>query len=344
MKKLSEIFGDVPVICVAEIGINHNGNVDLAKKMITAAAKSGAHAAKIQSIDASELYSTYSKSISNGDKKYNKDESIIDFFKKFYLNEEEHRLLFKHARSENIELFSTPFDNDTVDMLEDCGASLYKIASCDVTNHKLIKHISSKRKPIILSTGMSSDNQIKQAVRIIKSAGNDFILLHCVSLYPVEPINMNLRRIDVLKSMHKCKVGLSDHSNEEVVLAGAVFKGISMVERHFTDEYRDDCPDKEVSYDSQKFRSMVDNIGYLLEIDGCGNDLISTDEKAVAKASRRSLFISTDLKKGTVLTGDMLKCKRPFAGICASLYYDVIGKKLTKNISSDMPLYPEDIE
>ena len=344
MENLFEIFENVSVICVAEIGINHNGNIDRVKKMITEAARSGAHAAKIQSIKASELYSVYSKSILNGDKQYTTDESIIDFFDKFYFDENEHRQLFEHARSENIELFSTPFDDDTVDMLERCGSRLYKIASCDVTNHKLIKHISSKKKPVILSTGMSSDRQIQQAVQIINSAGNDLVLLHCVSLYPAESKNMNLKRIDVLKNMYKCKVGLSDHSQDPVGLTGAVFKGISMVERHFTDEYSDDCPDLAVSYDSQNFRSMVDNIETLLEIDGSGNDRISKEEGEVAKASRRSLFISKDSKKGTVLIPDMLKCKRPFDGICVSLYYDVIGKKLAKDISSDMPLYPEDIE
>ncbi|MDA3900829.1 MAG: N-acetylneuraminate synthase family protein [Spirochaetes bacterium] len=344
MKRISDIFPDKRVIFVAEIGINHNGNISTAKTMIDAAKMAGADAVKIQSIVPEELYSRYSFSLSRNESPLIEDLSTIDFFEKFRLSEEEHHQLFAYAHTKEIELFSTAFDIGTVDMLERMGARLYKIASSDVTNHHLIEHIASKGMPVILSTGMSSFSQIDQAVNILSEKQIDITLLHCVSLYPAPPESMNLRKIDRLKERYSLPVGISDHSVDELVLTGAFFKGISMIECHFTDSYSRECPDRDVSYDTEKFRSMVDNIVRLQKIDGTGSDSITPEESVIADLSRRSLFAASDIPAGTVLTEDLVCCKRPGRGISADNYNEILGKKLKHPVLSDMPLLYEDID
>jgi len=238
---------DEPVYIVAEIGINHSGRMDKAKRMIEEAKRAGADAVKLQT------YKT--------EKRVEKESPIFSILKECELSYDNQKELFRYARESGIEIFSTPFDEEAVDFLETLDVPCYKIASFDIVNAKLLQKIASKKRPVIISRGMAKRDEIDRALGIMDEAGAEPALLHCVSAYPVSTYDaLNLKTIRALKETYGCPVGFSDHSQGIEAPKTAAALGAEAIEKHFTLSKEDGSPDNPVSIEPHEFRRMVDDI------------------------------------------------------------------------------------
>lgn len=242
-----EIGKNKKVFITAEIGINHNGDIEIAKKLIKAAKDAGTDAVKLQS------YIT--------EKRVEKDSPIFGILKKCELSFRQQRELFEYANSQNIIIYSTPFDDESIDFLESINCVCYKIASFDVTNLKIIYKVSKTKKPVIISRGMANRKEIDSAVNIIKKNMAKFAILHCISAYPVKFLkDLNLRTIRVLSEIYKCPCGFSDHTIGIEATKYAVSSGAELIEKHFTLSKNMDGPDHSISAEPQEMKKMVSEI------------------------------------------------------------------------------------
>lgn len=244
-----------PVFVIAEIGINHNGDFETAKKMIEMAKCAGASAVKLQT------YIT--------EKRVHGNSPIFDILKQCELSFLQQEELFKYASALGIIIFSTPFDDESVDFLNSINIPCYKIASFDLVNTQFIKKIVAKGKPVIMSRGMSNQQEIDEAVDIVKSSKVDFIIMHCVSAYPVTShTSLNLKMIQALKDRYQCPVGFSDHTIGIKASKYAVAGGASVIEKHFTLSRQSKCPDHAISAEPAEMKEMISAIKYVQEIMG----------------------------------------------------------------------------
>lgn len=243
------------VFVIAEVGINHDGDVEKARKLIDEAKASGASAVKMQS------YIT--------EKRVKKDSPIFGILKKCELSFADQKRLFTYAHDKNIEIFSTPFDDESVDFLSEAGVSCYKIASFDIAHMTLLKKISEKKKPVIMSRGMATLEEIDNAIAIFRKMEIDHVLLHCVSAYPVtDKKSLNLSTIRFLEERYQCPVGFSDHTIGIDVAITAVAAGAVAIEKHFTLSRNEDGPDHAMSTEPQEFKEMVRKISEVQELLG----------------------------------------------------------------------------
>ncbi|MBN1500148.1 MAG: N-acetylneuraminate synthase family protein [Spirochaetes bacterium] len=340
--KLDDIFKKDEVKIIAEIGINHNGNFETAEKMIVEAAKAGAHAVKFQTFDASVLYSPFADSLLKK-KPPVKDDSLSDFFSRFMFSEEQIKKLKSVSDNNGIEFFSSPFDIQSVDILERTGVRVYKIASSEISNIPLLKKIASTGKPVLISTGISFEEEIDGAVEIFSNSNTDFALLHCVSLYPVSKEDVNLSRINTLRKKYKCAAGYSDHSSSIDYCVGAVYLGAEYIEKHFMLEGLE-CPDANVSITPAVIRNLITQISKIKTILGDGQLNYNKNEEVVANSARRSLYAASDMNAGDVIKVNDICVKRPGLGISPLNIDNITGKKLKNPVKKDMPFKFEDIE
>jgi len=240
---------------IAEIGINHNGDLDNAKKMIDSAARSNANSVKFQT------YIT--------EKRASKDSPIYDILKKCEFSFEKFEILKKHAEDQNIHFFSTPFDKESVEFLSEINCNIFKIASFDMTNYELLRNISETNTPTIMSTGMCNLEEIRSAYEIISSNHNNIAILHCISAYPTLPFDANLSAIFKLKSEFDCVIGQSDHTNDIHVPLYAAAMGAQIIEKHF--KIDDNCADASVSIDEKQMHNLNSRLDELEKILGEGN-------------------------------------------------------------------------
>lgn len=339
---LKTIFGSSKPVFIAEIGLNHNGDINTAEKMIEKAAESGAHAVKFQTFIPELMNSPLTSSLMKGDAEPVKDNSIIDFFKTFIFTPDQWVRLKKKSEDCGVVFFSAPFDLPSVDLLESIDVPLYKIASSEVTNPMLLKKIASTGKPVILSTGMSTADEINSAIRILESTSSgEIVLLHCVSLYPLDDSEANLNRIITLRERFCKTVGISDHSRDYASVMIAAAFGAEVIEKHFKLSDDHDCPDKDVSLSPGQFRVMVSAAGRGSLMAGDGMIDFSGRESDTARGAKRSLFAGTDLTSGSVLSETDLLCLRPGTGIPASRIYEFTGRKLKTDIKKGSLLKPE---
>lgn len=239
-----------PVFVIAEIGINHNGDLTQAIKLIDEAKSAGAHAAKIQT------YIT--------EKRVSKDSPIYGILKKCELSFNDQKKLFQYASENKILLFSTPFDDESIDFLESVNVSCFKIASFDIVNKKLVRKIADKKKPMIISRGMASRQEIDIAIKIVEEKKCPFALLHCVSAYPVKNDgDLNLSTINALKSSYNCPVGYSDHTLGIEAAVYAVAVGAKIIEKHFTISKTDSGPDHLISMEPGDLKRMIQEINII---------------------------------------------------------------------------------
>jgi len=308
-----------PVFTIAEIGINHNGDLDLAKKMIEAAAWASADAVKFQTFVSEEV--TTSK-------------PEVETLKKFELKPEHFKEIHRFAMMRNMMFLSTPFDERSVDLLEEIGIPAFKVSSGDITHQRLLKYIAEKGKPVILSTGMSWLGEIEQAIEVVVSAGcTDIILLHCVSEYPARLEDMNLNAIKTLKAAFNFIVGLSDHTPGIEVAIAATALGAKVIEKHFTMSKDLPGPDQKASLEPEEFKSMVLAIRNVEKALGDGTKKPREDEERIKRVGRRSLVATVDIPKGSVITRNMLDIKRPGTGIEPKYLDMVMGRKVKRNIT-----------
>jgi N,N'-diacetyllegionaminate synthase len=341
MKLLGDIFPNNKIITIAEIGLNHNGNLDSALDMIEQAARAGADAVKLQTFIPELLYSQFTDALLTEGIETKENSTQIDFFKKFIFNAEEIKRIKAKADSCNVEFFSSPFDTESVDVLERLQVRVYKIASSEVTNHQLLKRIASTGKPVLMSTGMADIKDISEAYAILEHGCSDIILMHCVSLYPTPLEEVNLLRMRALQETFQCVVGFSDHTQGIKAAIAAGYMGAKVIEKHFMLHHEYVCPDAAVSVTPEKLSALIHNLKECNMLLGNGEILYGENEAVIARAARKSLFSRRDIPEGKTIEEDDTIAKRPGVGMTGSDLCLILGKKSKCHIPRDYLLKKE---
>jgi len=308
-----------PTFVIAEAGINHNGNVDIAKKMIKKAAETGANAIKFQTIIPDELFSEH------------ENPELYRMSNDWVLSKSDHIELQKIASKNKIVFFSTPFGRKSAKLLQEIKVPIFKIASGEITNYDLISYIAKMRKHIILSTGMSNISEIASAVEIIKNHKCPFTILHCISSYPTKISDANLSTIPFLKNLFNSPVGFSDHTYGIEASLAAVSLGACIIEKHFTLDKKMDGPDQKLSLEPSEFSDLIKKIRQIEKSIGIPRLEPLKSEQPFQKNMRKSIATSIDIPKNTTITQSMLTFIRPANGIPPMLINEILGRK-TKNL------------
>lgn len=346
MQKLWEKLKSGKPFFIAEAGVNHLGSIELGRRLIKEAAESGAHAIKFQSYKAKNLttkdaprFWDWEGEIKENGSQYD-SYSLLDSF-----GEEEHLALKKICDEYNIEFMSTPFDDEATDYLDRIGIRAYKIASCDVTNHPLLEHVASKGKIVMLSTGASSLEEIKEAVNVLKQGTNKIVVMHCNLKYPTPDEEINLNMINHLKTTFPdCLIGLSDHTMNLMTPSFAYLLGANICEKHYTvDKTLGTSADHWLSVDPKDVKEIIKNYNLVEKMAGSNQKKCTLGEERAKLYARRSIVVNKIIKKGELLTAENLACKRPGTGIAPKFLKSFFGKKATKNLSEDHILTFEDV-
>jgi len=319
---------------VAELSANHQGSLQTALKTIKAAKEIGANAIKIQTYQANTITLNSKKEdfiISGGTLWDNR--SLYELYEEAHTPWHWHKELFAYARSLDIDIFSSPFDKSAVDFLEQFNPSAYKIASFEITDYELVRYTASKQRPIIISTGIATFEEIKDVVDICKSVGNEnIILLKCTSEYPTPLEEANLKTILSMKESFDVEVGFSDHTLGTIASVIAVSLGAKIIEKHFILNKNINTADKEFSLDKQEFKELVKAIRDTEKLLGQVEYSLNEKRKKQRRFAR-SLYVSKDIKKGEIFTKENIKSVRPFYGLHPKYLKDVLGKKAKKDYS-----------
>ncbi len=337
------------VIIIAEAGVNHNGNYEMAVALIDAAAEAGADYVKFQTFKADKITSKSAKKASYQTQNINDgDDSQYNMLKKLELPDEWHHQLKGYADSKNIKFLSTGFDEDSIDFLDNLGIDFFKIPSGEITNKPYLIHIARKKKPIIISTGMADMSEIQDAISVIEKEGigrKNITVLHCNTEYPTPMKDVNLHAMNEIGKQLNVIIGYSDHTLGIEVPVAAVALGARVIEKHFTLDRTLPGPDHVASLEPLELKQMVQSIRNIeLAISGSGLKQPSTSETPNKVIARKSIHIDVDIAKGTVLTAEMLVMRRPGDGISPMLMDDVIGKKLNQNLAAETKLLWEHLE
>lgn len=327
---------------IAEIGVNHNGDINLAKKMIKSASECGVDAVKFQTYVSEELVLKNAEK-ADYQKKNDSNESQFEMLKKLELTYDDFSQLKKYAQECGVLFLSSPFDRKSVDLLEKLEVSAYKLGSGELNNLELIEYVQSKNKPIILSTGMATLKEIKETYDFIKDKSNLF-LLHCITGYPTSFEETNLNFIKTLQKEFEVPIGFSDHSPGIELSIAAVALGACIIEKHFTIDKNLPGPDHKASLNSTEFKAMVDAIRHVEVAMGDGTRKLSENELNIKKVARKSIVLSKNISKGMVIKKDMLTIKRPGTGIPPNHINEVVGKRVLKDLKSQTMLKWEDLE
>lgn len=336
-----------PVLIIAEAGVNHNGNLDIAKALIDAASEAKVDIVKFQTFKTEKLVSKNAKK-ANYQQKDSKDEAQFEMLKKLELPQEWHQKLKSHATSKNIQFLSTGFDHESLDFLNTLNPLFFKIPSGEISNKPYLEHVASFGKPIIISTGMSSLEEIAKAIEVITNNGvpkNKISVLHCNSEYPTPFTDVNLKAMLTIQNHFNVEVGYSDHTSGIEVPIAAVAMGAKIIEKHFTISREMEGPDHAASLEPLELKQMVRSIRNIeMAISGNGKKEPSVSELKNKTAARKSLHINTDLNANDTLNRSHIDIKRPGDGINPMQIDEVIGKKLKQNIPADSKLKWEDLE
>ena len=330
-----KIFENATFI-IAEAGVNHNGDINLAKKLIEAAKDAGVDAVKFQTFKAENAVTKNVEKAEYQKETTGTEESQYDMLKKLELTEYDFKELADYAKDKDILFISSPFDKESVDLLDEIGVPVYKVASGEITNFPLLKYIAEKGKPIILSTGMATLGEIEDALRVIKEMGvDDVVLLHCVTSYPAKMEDVNLRVLETLRHAFKLPVGFSDHTLGTTVPIAAISLGAVVIEKHFTLDKNLPGPDHKASLEPDELEEMVVAIRDVEKALGDGIKRPTKEEEEIKKVVRRSVVAKIDIPKGTTIAEDMLDVKRPGTGIAPKYIDIIVGKKAKENIKKD---------
>ena len=307
---------------IAEAGLNHNGDIDIAKKLIDKAFESGADAIKFQTFRSEEFLAESSE--------------YFDFFKNAELSHAEFTELSNYASTKDIIFFSAPFDIPSADFLNKINVPCFKIASSDITNMPLIRHIAKMKKPMIISTGIGTMQEIEDAINWCHAEGNnEIILLHCVANYPTLPEETNLLAINTLKTKFNCPVGYSDNGESTLVDLTAVSLGANVVEKHFTIDKNLEGPDHFFSIDPPSLKDLLLQIRTIEKIRGNGIKIPQQSEILNRIAIRKSITAKNDIEKDEEFSINNLSIKRPSGGIEPKYWDDVVNRKANKFIKKD---------
>lgn len=321
---------------IAEAGVNHNGDPLLARKMIEVAVRAGADAIKFQTFHAEDVVLESAGKAEYQKKTTGANDSQYSMIKKLELTEKNFFDIARFAHKKKIMFLSTPFDIKSVEILERIGVPAYKIPSGEINNHPLLSYIAQKHKPVIVSTGMATMDEIHSAVTVLSENGvSQIALLHCITSYPAKIEDLNLRVIQKLHQKFKIPVGFSDHSLGIIGSIAAVTMGASIIEKHFTLDKSMEGPDHQASLNPNELCSLIEGIRQIEQAMGDGIKKITPDEKAIRSVARRSIVSITDIPAGSVINGTMIALKRPGTGIDPLFLDRVKGKKTQISIGKN---------
>ncbi|MDL0103964.1 N-acetylneuraminate synthase family protein [Campylobacter felis] len=329
-------------LVVPEIGINHNGSLELAKLMVDSAARAGAKIIKHQTHIIEDEMSKEAKKVIPGNAKI----SIYEIMKKCALNEKDERELKEYVEKQGLVYLSTPFSRAGANRLEDMGVSAYKIGSGECNNTPLIKHIASFKKPIILSTGMNDIKSITQSVKILKDFEVPFVLLHTTNLYPTPPHLVRLHAMLTLQKEFNALVGLSDHTTNNLACLGAVALGACMIERHFSDTMDRQGSDIICSMDENALKELIIQSEQMALMRGLNaKKEAAKEEQVTIDFAFASVVSIKPIKRGEILSEENIWVKRPsLGGIPAREFENILGKKTLRDIECDSQLSKEDFQ
>ena len=324
------------MLIIAEAGVNHNGDLNLAKKLIEQAAKAGADIVKFQTFKAEDCVSIKAKKAKYQLENTAKDESQLEMIKKLELSYESHFELMKHCKKHGIAFLSTPFDLESVEFLRGLDLPYFKIPSGEITNFPYLKAVAKCKKKVLLSTGMANLAEIEAALEILRKNGTrDITLLHCTTEYPAPFEEVNLNAIKTLKEAFKLKVGYSDHTKGIVAALGAVALGAVVIEKHFTLDKTMEGPDHKASLEPSELKELCEGIRTLEKALGNGIKKASKSEAKNIIIARKSLVAKREIQKGEKFSEQNLTTKRPGSGISAMRYEEYLGKRALKTYKKD---------
>ncbi len=326
------------VFIIAEAGVNHNGSIELAKKLIDVASQAGADAVKFQTFKAEKLVSKNAQKADYQKQTTDKSESQFDMIKKLELHLDTHKELIAYCESKKILFLSTPFDHDSIELLSDLGLEIFKIPSGEITNLPYLRHIGRLGKKVILSTGMADIGEIEDALDILIEVGTkkeDITILHANTMYPTPMEDVNLKAMVTIGNTFDIPFGYSDHTLGIEVDIAAVAMGASCIEKHFTLDKTMDGPDHKASLEPQELQAMVKAIRNIELALGSSVKKPSKSEMPNMQIARKSIVASCEIKKGEIFTEENLIIKRPGNGINPMRWDEVVGTIAQKDYKED---------
>jgi len=324
------------VFIIAEAGVNHNGSLDLAKKLVDAAKFAGADCVKFQTFISKNIVSKSAMKAEYQKQQTQPDETQYDMLKKLELSFDEFVELNEYCICKDIVFMSTAFDFDSIDFLDSLGMNTWKIPSGDITNLPYLMKIAKLHKPVILSTGMSTMDDIRNAIKVLEDYGaGEMTVLHCTTEYPTPFMDVNLNAMVSIKNEFGVKVGYSDHTKGIEVPIAAVALGATIIEKHFTLDRNMAGPDHKASLEPDEFKVMVDSIRNIELAMGNGIKQPAESEKKNMSVARKSIIAMKDIKAGELFSDENLTVKRPGDGISPMRWFDVIGKVSSRDFKED---------
>lgn len=325
-------------LIIAEAGVNHNGDVNMAKKLIDIAAQAGADLVKFQTFSANRLVTQGATKADYQILTTNNTESQHDMLRKLELTDSVHHELIAHCASQDIGFFSTGFDVESINLLVGLGQDLFKIPSGEITNLPYLQHIGKLKKTVILSTGMSNMDEIEAAIKVLEESGTNrskITVLHCTTAYPVPMSDVNLRAMQSIQNKFKVAVGYSDHTLGIEIPIAAVALGATIIEKHFTTDRSLPGPDHKASLEPAELTAMIDGIRNIEKALGDGVKRLMPSEISNLPIARKSIVASQSIKAGELFTDHNLAAKRPGTGISPMDWNKLIGRAATRDYLAD---------
>lgn len=334
-------------LIIAEAGVNHNGDIELAKKLIDAAAEAGADYVKFQTFKTENIVSPVAAKAEyqKANMKADASETQFNMLKKLELSPGDHQVLIEHCKNKNIRFLSTAFDLQSIDLLCSLGGDLFKIPSGEITNYPYLKKIGALNKKVILSTGMCVMEEISEAIDLIERSGTkreNISVLHCTTDYPTAMQDVNLKAMQNIHETFNLDAGYSDHTLGIEVSIAAVAMGATIIEKHFTLDRQMEGPDHKASLEPGELKAMVLAIRNIEKALGSKEKKPGAAEIKNKLIARKSIHVSKNMKAGDIIAEDMLISLRPGDGISPMLWETVIGKKIKKDLEAGTKLTPED--
>ena len=326
---------------VAEIGINHNGDIETAKKLIDVAVSAGANAVKFQK---RSLYDLYREDALNDPNIESQGfEILVNVLKEVEFDKKEYEEILDYCHEKNITFLCTPWDIQSVDFLEKLNVPAYKIASADMTNFPLIKYAANTEKPIIVSTGMSSMEEIEKTVEFLKKENTSFVLLHCNSTYPAPVEQLNLELIPILKKKFSIPIGYSGHEQGIIPTLTAVNMGACVIERHITLDNKMEGIDQAASLNPEKFAQLIKFIRESERAKGSSQKKMTRGEILQREVLGKSIVCKKDINEGDIFSEENIEVKGPAKGLSPQYYFEILGKKSHREIKKNNYVQSDDL-
>lgn len=326
------------VLIIAEAGVNHNGSLEIAKKLVDSAAEAGVDIIKFQTFNSKNLVSKSARMAEYQQKNTGHNESQYAMLKRLELSVDDHLELIQYCNKRGIRFFSTAFDMESIDFLHSLNMGLWKIPSGEITNYPYLKKIASFQEPVILSTGMCNLEDIEASLEVLLKEGckkQDITILHCNTEYPTPYNDVNLRAMQEIEKKFGTKVGYSDHTNGIEVPIAAVAMGACIIEKHFTLDRNMEGPDHKASLEPEELKKMVESIRNIELALGSGHKVVSPSEKKNIEIARKSIVAARDIVKGEILSESNLAVKRPGNGISPMRWNEVVGSRAIRDFCED---------